>query len=103
MIKRTIRWNNSIKFRLMVPFIAIPLLVFVVILLLLPSVQERIIDEHKDRAVLVTQVAATFLDGDLIDHYLSTHEKDEQYERIHNSLIALLRKSKDSSSTQKAQ
>jgi len=77
----------------MMPLIAMPLLVFAIIVLLLPVIQNRFIDEFKGRATLVAQVAATFLDGEAIDHYVNTLEKDEEYERIQNALFALLAKS----------
>ena len=93
MIQKTVRWSNSIKFRLLMPLIVMPLVVFAVIMFTLPLIQGRITQEYKERATLVAQVAATFLDGDMIDHYLNTLEKDEEYDRIQSSLNNLLRKS----------
>ena len=93
MIKRTVRWNDSIKFRLMLPLIIMPLMVFAILIFLLPVIRNHYINEYKERASIVTRVATTYLTGEDIDRYITTREADNEYNRIQSALLALLEKS----------
>ena len=43
---------------------------------------ERIINENADKAEMLSKIVARSIDGDSIDRYINTLEKDDEYERI---------------------
>ncbi|MDR3000195.1 MAG: response regulator [Fibromonadaceae bacterium] len=81
--KKNILWEKSIGFRLTVVLVALSLIVGISMLVFLTYVyQNRINAEFKNKAVSMSKIVASMVEGETIDRYLSTLEKDEEYERL---------------------
>jgi signal transduction histidine kinase/ActR/RegA family two-component response regulator len=75
--------KKSIGFRLTVILIVLTLLIGIILVTFLAKVyQDRINFEYKNKAVSMARIIASMLDGETIDRYLLTLEKDEEYERL---------------------
>ena len=81
--KLSVSWKKSLGFRLMMILVSLSLFIgFVMMVFLTIIYQGRIDSEYTSKAVLLSKIAASMIDGEAVDRYLSTLEKDEEYERI---------------------
>ena len=83
----SVPWKKSLKFRLTKVLVFFAIFIGIIIAFFLAFLyQNRIDNEFKNRAVSTARTTALFLDAKVIDHYLITLEKDNEYERILNNL-----------------
>ena len=81
--KAAIRWNKSLRIRLSILLVIAPLLLAVIMIFVSLSLfNNRILDENTDKAEIIASILAESIDGDSIDRYLDTLEKDDEYERV---------------------
>ena len=81
--KLPVSWQRSLGFRLMMIMISLSLFIGIVMMVFLTIIyQDRIDSEYTSKAVLLSKIAASMVDGEAVDRYLSTLEKDEAYHRI---------------------
>jgi hypothetical protein len=79
--EKNVPWKKSIGLRLTVVLVVLSLFIGIGIMVFLTYIyQNRIDTEFKNRAVSISRIVASVLDGETIDRYLSTLEKDEDYE-----------------------
>ena len=87
--------KKSLRFRLTAILIVVPLLLGCVMVLGLTYIyQSRIDVEYIGQATTTSKLVASLIDSETIDRYLSTLEKNEEYERILNT-IRLMKRSTD--------
>lgn len=92
MMNKPIPKRKSLKFRLTATLICSSLLIGIVMAFFLTNIyQSRIDSEYKSKVVSTANVVAHMIDGETVDHYLSTLEKDEEYEQTLESLRGLAR------------
>jgi len=53
---------------------------------------DRIVSGNVEKAEIITKILAEVIDGDSVDRYLSTLEKDEEYERVLNLMEIMYNK-----------
>jgi diguanylate cyclase (GGDEF)-like protein len=76
-------WKKSLKFRLTASFVVIQLILGAVMMLGLSHLyQDRIEGEYITKGTTITKMVASLVDGEMIDSYLETLEKDERYENL---------------------
>ena len=76
-------WRRSLNFRIMTILVSISLFVGIIMMFFLNSFyQERIESEYTDKAVILSKIAASMVEGETVDRYFYTHEKDDEYHRI---------------------
>jgi len=81
--KAAIRWNKSLRIRLSILLVLAPLtLAIVMIFVSLGLFHNRILDENASKAEMLARILAESIDGDSIDRYLDTLEKDDEYENV---------------------
>jgi hypothetical protein len=79
--------TKSLRFRLTATLILSSLFIGIAMTFFLFNVyQNRIDDEYKNIVVSLSNIVAHIIDGETVDRYLSTLEKDEEYERLLESL-----------------
>jgi diguanylate cyclase (GGDEF)-like protein len=87
-------WKKSLRFRLTAILVFISLVIGIVMMFFINYVYQSIIDtEYKNKAASTSKIAASALDGETIDRYVSTREKDEDYERVLEFLRVLQKES----------
>ena len=86
------RWSKSLRIRLSLILVIVPLaLSIVMILVTLQLFHDRIINENAERAEMIVRILAESIDGDSIDRYLATREKDDDYERVMDLVEVMFR------------
>ncbi|MCL2030642.1 MAG: ATP-binding protein [Oscillospiraceae bacterium] len=87
-------WKKSLSFRLMMILAGLSLFIGIVMMIFLSIIyQGRIDSEYTSKAVLLSKIAASMIEGEAVDRYLLTLEKDEEYHRILERLTVQLRES----------
>ena len=82
------------KFRLTIIITFISLFMGIIMMVFLAMFyQGRVENELKTRAIIGARMMSSLLDGKLIDHYLSTLEKDEFYHFLLEQLRKMQRES----------
>ena len=90
--KTAIPWRKSLSFRLTVTLILTSLLTGAVMMFFVNDIYQRRIDnEYNRKATALSIIAANMLDGETVDRYLETLEKDEEYNRILEQLRVIQR------------
>ena len=80
--------KRLLNFRLMVVLVVSALVIGIAMMLLLSMIfQQRVETEYTNKAVLLSKIAASLVDGDSVDRYVSTLEKDDEYDRILGHLM----------------
>ena len=75
--------KKSLKLRLTAIIAIVPLLFGVFVIYFLYSFYQNRIDvEYKKKISEISKITASLLDGETVDRYLDTLEKDDEYERI---------------------
>jgi signal transduction histidine kinase/CheY-like chemotaxis protein len=83
MEKNFVSWKKSIGFRLTIILVILSLFIGIIMMVYLTYVyQDRINTEYINKVVSISKIFASMLDGETIDMYLSTLEKDEDYEGL---------------------
>jgi len=86
---------KSLRFRLSLFLIIAPLVLGMLLMFgLFNFYQDRLENEYANRAETISKTIATMLDGEMIDRYLSTRTKDEEYARV-LSLMRVLQQEHD--------
>jgi len=74
---------KSLKFRMTITMIITSLLIGAVMVFFLNHIYQRRIDvEYGNKVTALSNIVASMIDAETIDRYLSTLEKDGEYERI---------------------
>ena len=83
LITSYIPWYKSLRFRLTATLIIVSLVMGIVMMIFLSNVyQNRIDTEYKTRASSISTITASLLHGETIDHYMSTLQRDDEYDRF---------------------
>ncbi|MCL2096842.1 MAG: ATP-binding protein [Oscillospiraceae bacterium] len=86
--------RKSISFRLMVILAGLSLFIVIIAMVFLSVIyQARIESEYTGKAVLLSKIAASMTDGESVDRYLLTLEKDDGYYETLERLQVQLRES----------
>jgi len=81
--KASVIWYKSLRIRLSLVFVLAPLaLAAVMIFVSLSIFSNRIVNEKAEKAELLASVLSNSINGDSIDRYLETFEKDDEYFQI---------------------
>ena len=89
----SVKWNKSLKVRLSLIMVLAPLILAIVMIFTsLKLFHDRNINENAQRAEMVVKILAGAINGDSIDRYLSTLEKDYEYEQVMNLMENIYRK-----------
>ena len=87
-----VSWKRSMGFRLMMILAALSIFIGVVVIVALTYIfRQRIDAEYSKKAALLASIAASYTDGEAIDRYLDTLEKDEEYAEVLTHLRAMER------------
>ena len=79
----TIMWGKSIRVRLSLILVLVPLTLSVaMIFVTLQLFNDRVMDENTERAEMMMRILAESINGNAIDRYLETLEKDDEYDRL---------------------
>jgi len=83
-------WKKSLRFRFTVIIAFVSVCMGAALIFITSGIyQKRIDDEYENKVVSFSKIAASLLDGELIDRYLSTLETDEEYDRILGHLLEI--------------
>ncbi|MCL2819754.1 MAG: ATP-binding protein [Oscillospiraceae bacterium] len=78
-----VKWNKSLRIRLSIILVLAPLLVAAAMIYVsLQLFNTRVLNEKAEKAEMLAQILSESIDGDSIDRYLETLEKDSEYERV---------------------
>ena len=89
-----IKFSKSLRIRVPVTLAIVPaILAVLMISITIRLFNDRIVNENTERAEIMTRVLAESIDGDAIDRYLETLEKDDDYHRVMDLIFAMHRKS----------
>ena len=90
--KTAIMWHKSLKFRLMLIWAIVSFVIGIASMFFLYRIyQNRIEVEYSKRAVALSGIVAHTLSGEIIDFYLETLEKDDEYDNILDRLRIMQR------------
>jgi len=86
----TVKWNKSLRFRLTVIVVLVSLFWGIAVIVSVGYLyQNRIASEYTRTTVELSKIVASMVSGEMIDHYLSTLEKDDEYYRVSDLLKVL--------------
>ena len=92
-VKSLGRLRKSFRLKLSMGFVLMPLVISIaMILVVFWFFNDRIINENANRARMVATILADSIDGDSVDRYLDTLEKDDEFERIKHLIGIMARK-----------
>ncbi|MCL2067760.1 MAG: ATP-binding protein [Treponema sp.] len=81
--KIIVSWKNSLRFRLTAILVILSFFTGVVMMVFLTKVySDRINAEYVNKAEVLSKISASIVSGEAIDRFLSTLEKDEEYDHI---------------------
>ncbi|MCL2079303.1 MAG: ATP-binding protein [Oscillospiraceae bacterium] len=79
--------RKSLNFRMRLILVGLSLFIGIVMMIFLSIIyQNRIESEYTNKAIMLSKIAASMMDGEDIDRYLLTLEKDDAYYRIFRQL-----------------
>jgi sensor histidine kinase regulating citrate/malate metabolism len=82
-IEDSFPWYKSLRFRLTATVLVTSVFMGIAMLVALYIVDsERIDAEFSEKIRAISIITTAVVDGEMVDHYLETLEKDEEYERI---------------------
>jgi len=88
----SVSWRKSLRLRLSLILLIAPLVLAIITILIASGLfNDRIVNENAEKAEMLAMIVAQSIDADSIDRYLSTHEKDTEYERVMD-LITIMQK-----------
>ena len=88
-----IPWRKSLRFRLSLLIIIVPVVLGVVMMSgLFNFYQARLEGEYAKTAEMVSKTIAALLDGEAVDRYLGRLQKDDEYERVLELMRIMQRK-----------
>ena len=77
--KLFVSWKKSLRFRLTAIVVVLSLLAGIAMIVFLAYFYQNRIDmEYKNKAISMSKIAASLLDGETVDRYLWSLEKDDE-------------------------